>query len=160
MNESGAQHVKEEIVHSLNSRVNLYMELLDSDFNRTMELMKEYINDEDLLDLSTSAEIMSELEKNKAILRLKQRLDILKGSSKFVENAIVMIPLIDLTVSSNVNAITELDRKEFDSLKKLKNLYESPFILLDDRIFISIPYPDPSISKEQTFVLAVEVSRP
>ncbi|MEH7494448.1 sensor histidine kinase [Neobacillus niacini] len=160
MNESGAQHVKEEIAHSLDSRVNLYMELLDSDFNRTMELMKEYINDEDLLDLSTSAEIMSELEKNKAILRLKQRLNILKGSSKFVENAFVMIPLIDRTVSSNVDAITELDREEFDSLKKLKNLYESPFIQMGDQIFISIPYPDPSISKEQTFVLAVEVSRP
>jgi two-component system, sensor histidine kinase YesM len=160
MNESGAQHVKEEIAHSLDSRVNLYMELLDSDFNRTMELMKEYINDEDLQDLSTSAEIMSELEKNKAILRLKQRLDILKGSSKFVENAFVMIPLIDRTVSSNVDAITELDREEFDSLKKLKNLYESPFIQMGNQIFISIPYPDPSISKEQTFVLAVEVSRP
>ncbi|WP_462409408.1 sensor histidine kinase [Neobacillus sp. Marseille-QA0830] len=159
MNQSGTHHVKSEIAHSLNSRVNLYMEMLEGDFGHTIQFLQEYVNDEDLMKLSSSADIMSQLEINQAVLRLKEKLDILKESSKFVDDAFVMIPSIDRTVSSNVNAISEMDHQKFDELRKVKNLFESPFIQIGSRVYIAIPYPDPSTTQNQNFIIGVEVSR-
>jgi two-component system sensor histidine kinase YesM len=159
MNENGTGHVKDEIANSLKSRVNLYMEILDTDFESTIRLMQDYVNDDDLLKLSTSATIMSDIERTESILRLKKRLDLLKQSSRFVENAQAMIPAIDRTVAANVNAVTSFDHAEFEALRVNKNLYGSPFILIDNRIFLSIPYPDVNTGREPMFVLAVQVSR-
>jgi two-component system sensor histidine kinase YesM len=160
MYESGAVSVKNEISNSLTSRVNLYSEILDTDFERTMRLMHEYVNDMDLLKLSTSSDHMTDIEKMDAVLRLKNRLDLLKGSSKFVENAIAYIPSMERSVSSNENAISDLNHEELNALIQLYNRSESPFIVWNNRMFISIPYPDVSISKNTQFVLAVEVAKP
>jgi len=159
MNRSGAEHVREEIGNSLQSRVNLYMEILDTDFDRTIRLMQEFVNDVDLLELSVAHEIMTDIERTEAVLRVKHRIDLLRESSAFVGSAFAMIPSLDRTISSEVTAITELDRGQFDALRQIKNLYESPFLEWNGRIFISVTYPDVSSAKTPLFVVAVEVSR-
>src|SRR5262249_39588486 len=93
--------------------------------------------------------------------RLKSKLDLLKRSSKFVENAIAFIPEMHRTVSANANVIGTFDEEQFEALTKSTNRFESPFLLWKDRIFISIPYPDPAVSSNRSpvFLLAVEISR-
>jgi len=159
MNRSGADNVREEIGNSLMSRVNLYTEILDVDFDRTIRLMQEFINDVDLLELSVAHEVMTDIERTEAVLRVKQRIDLLRRSSVFVGSAFAMIPSLDRTISSEVTAITELERDQLEGLLQLKNLYESPFLEWNGRLFISIPYPDASSAKEPLFVVAVEVSK-
>ncbi|WP_123039604.1 sensor histidine kinase [Cohnella candidum] len=158
MNESGAKNLKQEMDNSLTSRVNLYMEILDNDLYRVFQLLHQYVNDEDLQNLSVKAEIMSDFDRTQAVLRLKRRLDLLKQSSTFVENVSVMIPLMDRTISSNDNSIQELDRVQFEGLRKAPNRLESPFIVWNDRIFISMPYPE-TTNREPVFLLLVEISR-
>ncbi|TNJ63983.1 sensor histidine kinase [Paenibacillus hemerocallicola] len=161
MNEYGSTNVKNEIANSLTSRVNLYMDMLDADFDRTIRLLQEYVNDEDLLKLSSSSEIMSDIEKTQAILRLKNRLDLFKNSSQFIENVSAYIPAIDRTVSANANVIAAFDRTEFQALARAVNLFEAPFQLWQNRIFISVSYPDAILNgyRQPLFLLSVEVSR-
>jgi two-component system, sensor histidine kinase YesM len=159
MNISGSDMVRTEIGSSLTSRVDLYMEILEGDFGRTVALLQQYVNDDDLLKLSTSAALMSDIERMESILRLKGRLDLLKSSSKFIANAIAFIPDIDRSITSNEIDISDFNREEFEALRQANNQYQMPFIVWKERLFISMSYPDPSISKTPRFVLAVEISR-
>jgi len=160
MNESGSSNVRKEITDSLISRTSLYMRILEFDFDSVVRQLQEYINDDDLLMLTSSSEVMSEIEKMQAQLRLKNRLNILKRSSKFVDNAIAFIPGMNRVISSNENIIGYFDEKQFEALTKSTNRYEAPFLVWNDRVFISVPYPDPAISgdRKPVFLLAVEVS--
>lgn len=161
INMVGSHNVKQEITNSLSSRVDLYMELLDNDFEGILILLQDYLNDEDLMKLSLTAETMSPVEKGQAILRLKKRLDLLQQTSKFVKEASVFIPLIDRTVSSNVNAITNFNKEEFNALIHPAHKQDgSPFLVWNDRTFITLSYPSINTGKQSVFVLAVEVSRP
>ncbi|TLS48781.1 HAMP domain-containing protein [Paenibacillus antri] len=159
MNRSGAEHVRAEIGNSLMSRVNLYTEILDVDFDRTIRLMQEFVNDVDLLELSVAHEVMTDIERTEAVLRVKHRIDLLRQSSVFVRSAFAMIPSLDRTISSEVTAITELERDQLEALLQIKNLYESPFLEWNGRLFISVPYPDAGTAKTPLFVVAVEVSK-
>ncbi|MBW7454741.1 sensor histidine kinase [Paenibacillus sepulcri] len=161
MNDAGSGTVEKEITQSLLSRTSLYVNMLEFDLSRVISLLQEYVNDEDLLKLSSSAEVMSEIEKMQAQLGLKKRLDILKRSSKFVENASAFIPSMNRTVSANDNIFTSFNEDQFQSLAKSTNRFESPFLVWQDRIFISLPYPDPAVSSDQkpVFLLTVEISR-
>lgn len=160
MTESGSDSVRTEIVRSMNAKVELYHNLIESDFERIIKLVQAYVNDDDLMMLSTAVPVMSEIQKTSAILALKRKLDLVKTSSNFVENASVFIPLLDRIVSSNDNAIAPFDKEQFRALAVTTNRYESPYLMWKDRLFISVPYPDPAISdrREPTFLLAVEVS--
>ncbi|MDQ8738798.1 sensor histidine kinase [Paenibacillus sp. LHD-38] len=151
--------MKTEIGNSLISRVSLYMEILDVDFDRTIRLMQEYVNDDDLLDLSVTSEIMTDIERTEATLRVKHRLDLLRESSAFLTSAFAMIPSMDRTITSEPSTISEFDRSQFDALRQLKNLYETPFLEWNGRVFISVPYPDVGTVKTPLFIAAVEVSR-
>ncbi|SEO37790.1 sensor histidine kinase [Paenibacillus sp. OV219] len=161
MNETGSSHVQKEITDSLVSRSSLYMNMLEFDLDSVIRQLQEYVNDDDLLKLTSSSEVMTEIEKMQSQLRLKSRLDLLKRSSKFVENAIAFIPEMHRTISANANAIGSFDEEQFEALTKSTNRFESPFLLWRDRIFISIPYPDPAVASRQrpVFLLAVEISR-
>lgn len=161
MNETGSSHVQKEITDSLVSRSSLYMNMLEFDLDSVIRQLQEYVNDDDLLKLTSASEVMTEIEKMQSQLRLKSKLDLLKRSSKFVENAIAFIPEMHRTVSANANAIGSFDEEQFGALTKSTNRFESPFLLWKDRIFISIPYPDPAISsnRKPVFLLAVEISR-
>ncbi|NOU62825.1 HAMP domain-containing protein [Paenibacillus sp. LMG 31461] len=159
MNVSGSGIVRNEISNSLSSRVDLYMEILESDFSRTVGLLQQYVNDDDLLKLSTSASFMTDIERMDSILRLKSRLDLLKSSSNFIANVIAYIPDIDRSITSNEIDITNFNRVEFEALRQANNRFQTPFIVWQDRLFISISYPDPSINKSPRFVMAVEISR-
>lgn len=91
MNDTGSDMVRQEIANSLSSRTELYMDIVDSEFDQTIRLLREYMNDEDLLKLSASSAIMSSIDRTYSVLRLKQRMDQLKRSSPFVENAMAFI---------------------------------------------------------------------
>ncbi|QHT59109.1 HAMP domain-containing protein [Paenibacillus lycopersici] len=161
MNEIGSSRVQKEITDSLVSRSSLYMNMLEFDLDGVIRQLQEFVNDDDLLKLTSSSEVMSEIEKMQSQLRLKSRLDLLKKSSKFAEDAIAFIPEMDRTVSANNNIIGDFDKAQFEALTKSTNRFEAPFLVWHDRIFISLPYPDPAVAGNQkpVFLLTVEISR-
>src|SRR4051812_43800278 len=74
MNETGSSHVRKEITDSLVSRTSLYMNMLEFDLEGVTRQLQEYVNDDDLQKLTSSYEVMSEIEKMQAQIRLKSRL--------------------------------------------------------------------------------------
>ncbi len=160
MNESGRRSVRKEIVDSMSAKVELYLHLIESDFDRVIQLVEAYVNDKDLLKLSTSIDVLSDIERTAAVLSLKSKLDLVESSNVFVRNVSAFIPLMNRSVTSNDDAIVEFDREAFQALAVSKNRYESPYLLWKGRLFISVPYPDPPAPgrKQPLFLLTVEVS--
>ncbi|MFB5678880.1 sensor histidine kinase [Paenibacillus terreus] len=156
MNDSGSDIVRQEIVNSLSSRVELFTDMLDGDFDRIIKLLQEYVNDDDLMKLSTSSEIMPDIERTQAVLRLKHQMDLLKRSSDLAINATAFIPMMNRSVDSNTNAIIDFDAEMFRALSQTTNMYGDPFVFWDNRVFISMPYG--YLDDGPLFLLAVEIS--
>jgi two-component system sensor histidine kinase YesM len=156
MNDSGAIIVRQEIANSLSSRTELYVDLLDNDLDRTIKLLQEYVNDDDLMKLSTTADILSSAERTNAVLNLKHQMDLLKRSSSMIENAMAFIPLMNRVVESNTNAIADFDAELFDILSAKTNPNSPPLIIWGDRVFIRMPYG--YLNQSPLFLLAVEIS--
>jgi two-component system sensor histidine kinase YesM len=162
MNESGQNTLRTEIVQSMNTKVELYVNMIESDIQRVIKLIEIYVNDDDLMKLSTSNAIMSDIDRMDAILALKDKLSLVKASSSFVHNVSAFIPELDRSVTSNDDAITSFDESQFEALSVTTNRYESPYLMWDDRLFISVPYPDSTTSggRKPVFLLTVEISQP
>lgn len=156
MNEAGADIVRQEIAGSLSSRVELYMDILDGDFDRTIRLLREYVNDEDLMKLSTTSEIMPVIERTRSVLRLKQQMDLLSRSSAFIKNAMVFIPMMNRIVSSDSNSIVDFNAEMFRALSEPTNPLDSPFLNWNNRVFITMPYG--YVNDSPLFLIAVEIS--
>lgn len=160
MNESGSNMVREEIVQSLDGKVGLYMDLIESDFDRVITLLSQYVNDGDLLKLSTASGVMSEAEKTESILALKHKIDLVQTTSRFVKKATVFIPALNRSITSRDNYVAPFDPEQFDAFA-MKNFGSYSLIhYWDGSLFLSVPYPDPAAGKgrEQAFLLAIEVS--
>ncbi|BBH18714.1 hypothetical protein Back11_00590 [Paenibacillus baekrokdamisoli] len=162
MNESGSSMVKEEILKSMDAKVEWYVNFIEADFDRVLKLIQANVNDDNLLKLSTSSMIMTPVERTFAINALKSKLDLIKTSSSFVQNVSAFIPELNRTVTSNDNSIRSFDEEQYKALSVTTNRYESPYLMWNKRLFISVPYPDPAVSggHKPIFLLTVEVSEP
>ncbi len=161
MNYSGTVTIKEEISKSTMQRVQFYMNLLEMEFGRLLRLQQEYINDEDLGKLAVASEAMTDIERMDAKLHLERQLVLLRDSSPYVRNASLLIPDINRTLSSN-QAISTLSQRDFEALSVSSSRHESPFIVNNGRLFISVPYPDPVVLPPEgkpIFIVAVEIDR-
>lgn len=161
MNGMGSDAVKDEVTESMVSRVRLYMNLLELDFDRIAVLQQEFINDEDLLQLSTTADIMPDYEKSQAILRLHAKLNLIKKSSEFIENVSAHIPLLDRTISSNARYVENFNHSEYKALFDLGSRYSVPFIHWQDRLFTGVQYRNSAVASRTSpiYVVGVELSK-
>ncbi|MBM7564262.1 sensor histidine kinase [Paenibacillus sacheonensis] len=161
MSEINSNVVKDEVVKSMTSRVQLYLDVLEEDFDRILSFQQEFVNNEDLLQLSTAANIMPDFDKSQAILRLQSRLYLIKDSSRFIDNVSVYIPLLDRTISSNAKYVEQFDREAYEGLILESNRYVSPFVDWQNRLYISDFYPVTASLDDRPplFVVGIELSR-
>lgn len=160
INMSGSKNVKQEIEDSLSSRADLYMEMLDNDLESILFSLQDFVVNDDALGLGMAVSVMSDMEKTQAILRLKERMDNLARSSNFIKEAAISIPLIDRTISSNADSITDFDREQFQGMLQKVDPRDMPFLQWQDRLFIPLVYPSVSMNIPPLFVVAVEISKP
>lgn len=137
INKMSAEVVRSEIINSMAGKVELYISLIEEDFSRVIHLIQTYVNDDDLLKLSTMALVMSDAERTEAILSLKSKLDLVKNSSRFVHNVSAFIPLLNRSVTANEQYIAAFDREQFEALSVTTNRYQDPFLVWDGKLFIS-----------------------
>lgn len=158
LNESSADNVRSEITKSMQARVHFYLNLLETDFTRTIRLQQEYANDEYLRQLSDFNLIITDIEKNKALTNLLNRIRVLKASSPYIRNVHISIASINRTLSTD-QTIDPIDRALFKALAKPVDRLESPFIQQDDKLYISIPYPEITVQGGTHYIIAVEVDK-
>lgn len=158
MNESGSKSVKDEITKSMQAQVHFYLKALETDFARIISLQQEYANDEDLQQLSHFYSITSDIEKKNSINRLRSRLNLLKTSSSYIRNAGISITSMDRTLSTD-QTIGPIDEPLFRTLSQSTNRFESPFISSEERLYISVPYPEIALQGGPNFIIGVEVDK-
>jgi two-component system sensor histidine kinase YesM len=99
---------------------------------------------------------MSYDERRETIKSIQKELAFIKAASNYILTAEVHITAIDRTISQN--GFGSIQESRFQALNQVSNIYESPFIYWQDRLFISLPYPIQSNNLKPSFVLDVEIS--
>jgi len=158
LNESSADSVRNEITKSMQARVHFYLNALETDFTRIIRLQQEYANDEDLQQLSNFNPILSDIERNKSLNSLRNRIQILKASSTYIRSVHISIASVDRTLSTD-QTIGPINTQLFSTLSAPANRLESPFTLQADKLYISLPYPEIAPQGGTEYIIGVEVDK-
>jgi len=152
MNNMGAASVEKEIVNSTVARAHFYLQSFTFEIDRLADLTRTLAADEDFRKISTTAPYMDDYERTETILRIQEKLSLLKNSSLFVKEARVFVPLLDRTIHTTYFG-NALSREELDALKQ-PAMY--PIIHYDDRLLLRMLHPFHTTNGSDP-VLAIEV---
>jgi len=155
MNITSERLVRKQLTSSMQAQVNYYMNALESDFNHLISLQQQYLNDDDIVKLSSYSRIMSDLVYTETIKNIQNRLLLMKNTSPYALESFVHIPSMDRKISAA--GFETIAAEEALALNQLTNPYENPFIVYENHLWISIPYPILS-SLGQKFTLGLEIS--
>ncbi|OUS77131.1 sensor histidine kinase [Paenibacillus sp. MY03] len=156
--EQGSNRIRGEISESVLNTARYYMDSLDKEADRIERYLPNYVMDQDLMEIAATGDHMSSYERSSSILDIQKRLDLMRNSSPFIRETKAYIPVIDRTVLSH-SFETFLDLEEYAAMRQSGKLYEEPFIIWRDRLFMSMQYPTGTSSKP-LYIVAVELSVP
>lgn len=158
LNDLSKNNIKTEISESVLSRLHFYRVSFETEITRINKMMKEYINDDDLIKLSGIHEAMEDFEKTQTILRLQKKLSFMKDSSLYIKRTQLFIPALDRTISETVDP--EMRREEVEYLRHIQrkgypyiSVYEGK--LVAGQVYPQLLKPD----QEPVFVLEIEFSQ-
>ncbi|KEQ22282.1 histidine kinase [Paenibacillus tyrfis] len=156
INEKGSDNIRSEITESVLNTTRFYMDSLDKEADRISRYLPNYVMDTDLMELAATGNDMSPYERTRKILDIQRRLELMKNSSPFIEEAKAYVPLLKRSILSN-DYETRLDPEEYTAMQQNAKLYEAPFIYWNDRLFITMPYPGNTV-RSPLYILGVELS--
>jgi len=141
LNELGKQEVKSQISNSITTTVHYYFLLLEKELERIIRSQQEFINDEDLMQLSNSISIMSEYRKTKAMNDLQLKLKMLKDSSVYIKDINVYIKSINGTVSTSNEVDASSAQEEAETIAQATYTSGIPITLWHNRLYLNLTYP-------------------
>lgn len=156
INEKGSDNIRSEISESVLNTTRFYMDALDEEADRISRYLPNYVMDKDLMELATTGSDMSSYERARKILDIQHRLELMKNSSPYIQEAKAYIPVIQRTILSN-NYETYLDEDEYAAMQNNSRTYEEPFIYWNGRFFITMQYPINTV-KNPLYIVGVELS--
>jgi len=157
MNQSGLNKVQREISRSNASNVHFYLSSLETEINRILRLEREYISsDDDFRKAGVIPESMDDYERGTTILRIENKLSILKGSSPYIKDIRIYFPRLGKTIltASFNTTIPEEEIKAITS--RAKKGY--PITYVNGRLILGMVYP--ANSSDMMFMMEVELSQP
>ncbi|MBP3966002.1 sensor histidine kinase [Paenibacillus lignilyticus] len=158
LNQWGAASVRDEITKSMKGRVHFYIQSLVVEFERIQRLQWDFINDRDLQKLSVTSEIMSDNERTQAIIRLQERLALVKNSSNYIASFNAYIPTLGKVINSQ-NNYDSADQAYLQTLIDESGRIHPIVQSWRDRLFITQKYPDIGYPDSLTFFLNEEISK-
>ncbi|MGF9911526.1 histidine kinase [Paenibacillus ehimensis] len=156
INEKGSDNIRSEITESVLNTTRFYMDSLDKEADRISRYLPNYVMDTDLMELAATGNDMSPYERTRKILDIQRRLELMKNSSPFIEEAKAYVPLLKRSILSN-DYETHLEPEEYMAMQQNAKLYEAPFIYWNNRLFITMPYPGNTV-RSPLYILGVELS--
>ncbi|MCR8643723.1 histidine kinase [Paenibacillus sp. N1-5-1-14] len=156
INEMGAQKIRSEISESILNTTRFYLDSLDKEGDRISRYLPNYVMDKDLMEIATTGTAMSDYDRARKILDIQKRLDLMKNSSPFIQEARAYVPVIERTILSS-NYETSIDRQEYEAMQQSAKHLEQPFVYWNDRLFITMQYPTSTV-KNPIYVVGVELS--
>ncbi len=135
----GYRKLTSQIESAQLAQVRLYADSIDSEFDRIRNLQYECVHDEDLLYLVNAYPILNSFEKSQYLLRVRQRLQIMKNSSTSIEQITVHLPAIKKSINNSEVMTLNPDWKEIAAANKTA---EDGIIFTDDnQLKMIIQYP-------------------
>lgn len=153
MNKSGENIIRQQVLVLMEQKSSFFVTSLDSEFNRIFRLQTNFLNDSDLQDVSIRPDSLSNYEYTKAINDLHSKLLTLSESSRYIKEAIVIMPNIDRRLSSTTG-LSPLDPVELENFRS-SNLSRNGLYMSDKRIYTVLGYPH--VTKTQ-YLLIIELS--
>lgn len=122
------------------SQAQFYADSLDSEIQRIRNLQYECVHDEDLLYLVNAFPILNSFEKSQYMLRVQQRLQIMKNSSTSIDSVVLHLPAIDKSISNS--AVLTLN-PQWESVATLNASASNGIVFFSDENLIKmlIQYP-------------------
>ncbi|MFD0714740.1 sensor histidine kinase [Paenibacillus sp. GCM10027626] len=160
LNELGKQEVKSQISNSITMNIHYYFMSLEKELERIIRTQQEFINDEDLTQLSNSVSVMSDYQRTKAINDLQLKLTTLKDSSIYIKDIYVYVKSLNGTVSTSS---MEGAPNTGEVAQKIANAtYTSgiPITFWQDRLYLNLTYPNylTKPDKSPQFIQNIELS--
>ncbi|GGD59907.1 sensor histidine kinase [Paenibacillus nasutitermitis] len=157
MNRSSEEKVRHQIGSSMDSKVNFYLQALESEFARINQLKNEFINDEDVIALSTIPEAYDNFDRQQKIIQISRKLHFFKNSSLYMNRVKVNIPKlgrsIDSESMSDVIPMADIAAVRRSALEGL-SLVQS-----DGKLLMGMTYPQDELSDPSyAFLLLIEIS--
>ncbi|QJD84475.1 sensor histidine kinase [Cohnella herbarum] len=160
LNNLGKQEVKNQISNSITMNIHYYFTLLEKELERVIRTQQQFVNDEDLMQLSNSLSIMSDYQRTKAINDLKLKLTTLKESSVYIKDISVYIHSLNGTVSTSSAEDTPTSAEEAVAIAKATYTSGIPITAWQDRLYLNLTYPS-NLSKTEKvpqFIQNIELS--
>lgn len=146
--------VRDEITSSAESKVGDYIRSLESDFGPLVTLMQQYVLDDDINNLAYSSVILSDEQFTDAVKNVQKKLLLLKNMSPYIRDAFVNVPALDRKISATT--YDELQDAEAAALNRMVDIYESPFTIYQNKLWMSLPFPNTKpVGKGFTIVLEI-----
>lgn len=160
LNDLGKQEVKNQISNSIRMNIHYYFTLLEKELDRIIRTQQEFVNDEDLLQLSNSLSILSDYQRTKAINDVKLRLTTLKDSSAYIKDISVFVNSLNGTVSTSSREETPDDGEEAREIYEATYTGGIPITIWQDRLFLNLTYPSnlKQTKKDAQFIQNIELS--
>ncbi|WP_232058237.1 sensor histidine kinase [Cohnella abietis] len=159
-NELGKQEVKSQISNSITMNIHYYFMSLEKELERIIRTQQEFINDENLMQLSNSLSIMSDYQRTKAINDLKSRLTALKDSSIYIKDISVYVDSLNGTISTSNAEDTPSTKEEAEEIFKATYTSGIPITFWQDRLYLNLTYPNNVMNqgKSPQFIQNIELS--
>ncbi|MCQ6562793.1 sensor histidine kinase [Paenibacillus mendelii] len=163
LNELGKQEVKNQISNSITMNIHYYFLSLEKELERITRSQQEFINDEDLMQLSNTISIMSEYKKTKAINDLLAKMTLLKDSSVYIKDISVYIESIHGFVSTSNTVDASSTREEAQDIAKATFNSGIPITFWQNRLYLNLTYPNNLVNRDMTlksplFIQNIELS--
>lgn len=144
----GISSVKEEISNSKSAQIRFYMDSLEKDIQRIKIQQSDCLLSDDMNTLAINTEFLSDYDKDHLMLILQQRLNTIKSSSMYIENALAIIPSINKSIAG-VGSISDLQAGDLKMLKIKDNSTLSQLIYMNNKIYLNDMFPPNNFSDLQ-----------
>lgn len=147
------QNVLERSIDAINLNARYFLDSFETEIERIDRLKNEYLSNDDFLKLANEGPYLDPYSRNELILSVKDKLQILKTSSPFVQDVKVYFPSLDRGVfaSSYENRIPEED------VAGMLESYRSDATLYASGTGLSLGGMYPVPLSNDNFVLSMEI---
>lgn len=158
LNRMGSDSVMQQVRDSMSSRVNYYLNSLQTAVDGINRLQRQYVIDEDIQKLGNIAPSMSLFESAMAQRRIQDKMMLMTISSPYVLEARVYLPMIGKTILSASDQ-EGMSPEDVLAAKQAALQQPKPLVKIGDRLVIQYISPNPQVAPEKTaFIMQTDIS--
>lgn len=155
INQIAADKNRQEISRALSNSLDSYNNILEGEIARLQGMLHKSALDIALSHVEIIKPELTYTEKSDFFNRVRDNLNQIHYSSRFISETIAYLPLLDTTLTITGPGVEPFHRGQFAALSKPSR----PFILWEDKLYLTVPFITKQNHEDGMFVLAVLMSR-